>query len=137
MANRVEWIEHKGERIIFCDFSDIQDEEEMVRWVEEMEAEVLQEAPGTMILMLVDVTNSRVTSKMTERARAVAAAARERGIPSSPTAVVGITNPAKKAILLALQFLRPDLHAANSIEEAKDWLLERAAKWSPPEQSGL
>lgn len=128
MANRVQWIEHKGERIIFCDYTNIQDEEEFVRAIAEMEEEVLKEAPGTFILMLIDVTGSLVTSQVTQRAREVAAAARAKGIPSSPTAIVGISRPAQRAVVMALQFLRPDLCMVESVAAAKDWLVSRVEK---------
>ncbi len=86
MSNRVQWIEHKGERMIFCDYSNIQSEEAFIRAIEETEAEaeVLEQAPGTLILMLIDVTGSRITSKVTGRARELSAAARAKEIPSSP-----------------------------------------------------
>lgn len=128
MGKRVQWIEYQGERIIFCDYTNIQHEEEFLRGIEEMGAKVLKEEPGTFILMLIDVTGSLVTAKVTEKARAVAAAARARGIPSSPTAIVGVSGPAKKAIVLAMQFLRPDLHTTESIAAAKDWLISRVEK---------
>jgi hypothetical protein len=125
MGNRVQWIEHKGERIIFCDYSNIRDEEAFVQAIEETEAEVLEQAPGTLILMLVDVTGSLVTSRVTGRARELAAAARAKDIPSSPTAIVGVSGPAQKAVVMALQFLRPDLRLVESIPAAKDWLVSR------------
>ncbi|MBN1954320.1 MAG: hypothetical protein JW900_04630 [Anaerolineae bacterium] len=128
MGNRVQWIEHQGERIIFCDYTSIPTEAEFLRAIGEMENEVLKEEPGTLILMLIDVTGSLVTANVTARAREVAAAAREKGIPSSPTAIVGVSGPAKKAIVLAMQFLRPDLRTTDSIAEAKDWLVSRVVK---------
>ncbi len=128
MGNRTQWIEHKGKRILSCDYSQIHDEEEFVRAIAETEVLVLMEAPSTFILMLVDVTGSLLSIKVTERARALAAAARKKGIPSSPTALVGISSPAQKAIVLAMQFLRPDLHIAESVAAAKDWLASRAGK---------
>ena len=128
MGNRVQWIEHKGEKILFCDYSNIQDEEEFIQAIEETEPEVLKQAPGTLILMLIDATDSLVTSKVTARARELAAAARARDIPSSPTAIVGVSGPAKKAVIAAMQFLRPDLRGVESVAEAKDWLVSRAGE---------
>lgn len=128
MDNRVQWIEHRGETILFCDYSNIHDEEEFVHVLAETEVEVLKQEPGTLILMLIDVRGSYITASVTQRARALAAAARKRGIPSSPTAIVGVSSPAQKAVLLALQFLRPDLSSAESIEAAKDWLVDRLKK---------
>lgn len=128
MGNRVQWIEHRGERILFCDYSHIKNEEEYIQALVETEAEVLKQAPGTLILMLIDTTGSRITSQVTERSRALSAAARKRGIPSSPTVIVGVSNAAQKAIVMAMQFLRPDLHTAESIELAKNWLVNRVTK---------
>jgi hypothetical protein len=128
MSNRIQWIEHRGKRILFCDYSNIHDEEEFVRAIVETETEVLKQAPGTLILMLIDVTDSHITSTVTGRARELAAAARKRGIPSSPTAIVGVSGPAQKAVVMAMQFLRPDLRTAESVTAAKDWLVSRAGK---------
>jgi hypothetical protein len=124
MSNRVQWIEHKGKTILFCDYSN-QGEEEYIQTLAETETEVLKQEPGTLILMLIDTTGSLITTKITGRARELAAAARKRGIPSSPTAIVGVSGAAQKAIFLAMQFLRPDLHTAENIEAAKNWLVSR------------
>jgi hypothetical protein len=128
MGNRVEWIKHKGKRILFCDYSNIRDEEEFIRALVETETEVLKQAPGTLILMLIDATGSRITSNVTGKARELAAAARQREIPSSPTAIVGLSSPAQKAIFMAMQFLRPDLRMAESVAAAKDWLVSRVGE---------
>ena len=128
MGSRVQWIEHRGKKILFCNYSGIRDEDEYVQAMVETETEVLKQAPGTLILMLIDATGSHLTAKVTERARELAAAARKKGIPSSPTAIVGVSGAAQKAIVLAMQFLRPDLRTAESVAAAKDWLVSRAGK---------
>lgn len=127
MDNRVQWIEHRGKKILFCGYSN-QDEEEYIQALAEAETEVLKQEPGTLILMLIDTTGSLITSQITRRARELAVAARKRGIPSSPTAIVGVSGAAQRAILAAMQFLRPDLHSAESIAAAKDWLVSRLDK---------
>ena len=128
MGNRVQWIEHRGKKILFCDYSNIHDEEDYIRAIVETEVEVLKQVPGTLILMLIDTTGSHITSRVTQRTRELAAAARKRGIPSSPTAIVGVSGPAQKAIVMAMQFLRPDLRTAESVAAAKDWLVGQADK---------
>jgi len=128
MGNRVQWIEHRGKKILFCDYSNIHDEEDYIRAIVETEVEVLKQVPGTLILMLIDTTGSHITSRVTQRARELAAAARKRGIPSSPTAIVGVSGAAQKAIVQAMQFLRPDLRTAESVAVAKDWLVSRVGK---------
>lgn len=131
MSNRAQWIEHKGRRILFCNYAHIREEEEFLQALAETETEVLRQAPGTFILMLIDATGALITPAVTERARKLAAAARKRDIPSSPTAIVGISSPAQKAVLLAMQFMRPDLRTAENIEAAKDWLVSRASDETP------
>jgi hypothetical protein len=128
MGNRVQWIKHRDKRILFCDYSNIHDEDEFIQTIVETETEVLKQAPGTLILMLIDATGSHITSSVTGRARELAAAARKRGIPSSPTAIVGVSSSAQRAIVAAMQFLRPDLRAAESVAAAKDWLVSRASE---------
>jgi hypothetical protein len=128
MGNRVQWIEHKGETILFCDYANIRNEEEFIQALAKTETEVLKQEPGTFILMLIDATNARLTPAVTAKTREVAAAAREKGIPSSPTAIVGVSAPAQKAIVMAMQFLRPDLRLIESVPAAKDWLVSRAGE---------
>jgi hypothetical protein len=74
--------------------------------------------------VLVDVTGSVLTPRITERNKAVEEKARESGIPDSPTALVGLSG-FKMAVVQALAFFRPDLYIAESREAAKDWLTEQ------------
>jgi hypothetical protein len=41
---------------------------------------------------------------------------------------VGVSGPAQQAVVLAMQFLRPDLRTAKSVAAAKDWLISRAGE---------
>jgi hypothetical protein len=51
-------------------------------------------------------------------------AAKERGIPDSPTVIVGVSG-FQRAVVQAMQFLRRDLHLAESIEAGKEWLVQQ------------
>jgi hypothetical protein len=77
-----------------------------------------------MMLTLTDVTDTTMTPAITERSKRMVAAAREAGIPDSPTAMVGLTG-FQKAVVQAMQFFRDDLYVASDIEAAKDWLVEQ------------
>lgn len=127
MSERIRWIQHKGKKILFVDYSRLQDEEKYLRAIEEMEAEVLKQPKGKKILTLVDGTDSIATTVITERSKRMMATSKESGIPDSPTALVGMTG-FKKAIIQAMQFFRPDIHISDSIEAAKDWLIEQVDK---------
>jgi hypothetical protein len=124
MGQYTEWIEHKGVKILLVNYAGIQDEEEYMRAIDEFEAETLSQPEGRKMRVLVDVTGSVLTPRITERNKAVEEKARESGIPDSPTALVGLSG-FKMAVVQALAFFRPDLYIAESREAAKDWLTEQ------------
>jgi hypothetical protein len=124
MEKRVYWIEHKGKKILYVDYSGLRDEEAYLQVVDEFEREMLKQPAGLRFRTIVNVTDSVLTPRITQRNKEVAARSKARGIPDSPTALVGLTG-LKMAVVQAMQFLRPDLHPANSIEEAKEWLVQQ------------
>lgn len=119
MSDRVSWIEHKGVKILYADYSGTS-EDEFVKIVGEFEAVLAQQAPGSVVT-LTNVTNTVVTNKV--KARLKEMTERTGGI-SKAAAAVGITG-FKRAIAI---LMRRDLHYALSMEEAKDWLAEQAGK---------
>jgi len=127
MSEHVKWIQYKGKRILYVDYSRIRDEQKYLKAIEEMEAEVLKQPKGHKILTLMDMTGSLATTAITERSKKMTATSKEYGIPDSPTALVGLSG-FQKAIVQAMQFFRPDIHLAVSIEAAKDWLVEQVNK---------
>jgi hypothetical protein len=124
MGKYTEWIEHKGAKILCVNYANIQDEEEYLRAIDEFEAVVMDQPKGHQMRVVVDVTDSVLTPGITERNKAVEQKARESGIPNSPTAMVGLSG-FKMAVVQALAFFRPDLHIVDSVEAAKDWLVEQ------------
>lgn len=124
MGEYTQWIEHKGTKILYVNYADIQDEEVYMRAIDEFEAEVMKQPKGHQVRVLVDVTNSVLTPGITERNKAVEQKARESGLPDSPTALVGLSG-FKMAVVQALAFFRPDLYIADSIEAAKAWLAKQ------------
>ena len=125
MSNRIQWIQHKGKRILFGNWSGIREEAEYLRAIEELEAEILKQPKGHRVLTLLDQSGSIATPAITERSKRMIATAKEKGIPDSPTALVGNTG-FQKAIIQAMQFFRRDIYIADSIEAGKDWLIEQA-----------
>jgi hypothetical protein len=115
MSDRVSWIEHKGVKILYADYSGTS-EEEFVQVVDEFENELAKQTPGSVVT-LTNVTNTVITNELRTRLRELTE--RTRGI-SRKAAAVGITG-FKRAIAV---LLRRDLYYATSLEEAKDWLAE-------------
>jgi hypothetical protein len=115
MSDRVRWMEHKGTRILYVDYSGLSGEE-FIQVVDEFEGELLQQTPGS-VATLTDVTNTVITNELRSRLKEMAERTQGR---SRKAAAVGITG-FKRAIAV---LLRKDLYYAGSLEEAKDWLAE-------------
>ena len=124
MEKRVSWIEHKGKRILYVKYAGLRDEAAYLEAIDEFEREILQQPVGRRFLVIVDVTDSVLTTRITQRNKEAAARAKAKGIPDSPTALVGLTG-LKMAVVQAMQFVRPDLYPASSIEAAKEWLVQQ------------
>jgi len=120
MADRVNWIEHKEKKILFADYKDIElDEIEGV--LKKLQVEYEGHAPHS-VLDMTDVTNAnydRRTWKIFQEYGKLA----EPYIKAS--AVIGITKP-QKIMLKAYQVVtRQKVKAFDTLEEAKDWLVEQ------------
>ncbi len=124
MSRYAEWIVHKGQRILFADYSGLVDEEKYLSAIAETEGEILKQPPGKMVPLLFNMTNTRASTAITDRAKRMTDAAKARGIPDSPTAIVGVSG-FQRAVVQAMQFVRRDLHLADSIEAGKDWLAQQ------------
>ena len=118
MSKHVQWIEHKGKRILFCNFSNF-NENQYLEGVDEMEKELMAQQKGSQILHIVDVTNSTMTQKTSDRGKKTVEILKNTGI-ATLTAMVGITG-IKKIIAKAIS---KDVFFANDLETAKDWLIE-------------
>jgi len=124
MSERFQWIQHKGKRILLVTFSGIKEEKVYLQAVDDLEREILRQPRGQFIPLVMDVSDTRVTKGVTDKAKKMLATLKEKGVPDSPTALVGLSG-AQKAIVMAIQILRPDLHVAGSLDDAKDWIVKQ------------
>ena len=119
MSDRLSWIEYKGARILYVDYSGTS-EEEFIQTIEEFKDELLKQTPGSVVT-LTNMANASITGEIREKLKELAE--QTRGI-SKGAAALGVTG-FKKA-LAAL--IKRDLYYADSLEEAKEWLAEQAKK---------
>lgn len=124
MTEHLQWVEHKGKRILVAKFSGLKDEKAYVQAIADLEREIIRQPRGTLIGLILDVSDTRVTKVVTDRGKQMMETARSKGVPDGPTALVGLEG-AQKAIVLALQVVRSDLHVAKSMEDAKDWVVKQ------------
>ena len=119
MSDRVSWIEYKGARILYGDYSGLSGQE-AIEVIDEFQDELLKQPPGSVVT-LTNVANCLVTGEVKDRFKALAQ--QSKGI-SKGAATIGVTG-FKKAIAV---LLRSDLYYADSLEEAQEWLVEQAKK---------
>jgi hypothetical protein len=127
MNERIQWIQHKGKRILFVDASNLHEEDKFLKLLEDAEAEIVVQPKGHAILTLFYSPNSLVTKAIADRSKQVFANAKAKGIPTGPTAWVG-SSGFQKAVVSAMQYFIKEIHIAESIEAAKDWLAEQEIK---------
>ena len=90
MSKYVQWIEHKGKKIMFCNFAGLAGDE----YMEAMEAtqqEVLKLPEGSFYLCLMNVLNVRMTPEMTNKGREILAIVEKRRL-TEKLALVGVSE---------------------------------------------
>ncbi len=122
MSKYVQWIEHKGKKILFSNYSGLEGEE-YLRAIDETKQELLKQPAGSRVLTLTDTSNSHATVATKDKAKEQQAAMKEKGI-ATQAALVGVSGWQK----VIAQLIRRDVYFAQGIEDAKDWLVEQADK---------
>jgi hypothetical protein len=121
LAKYVQWITHKGKRILFLNGAGLR-EADYIAAQEEMKQEILKERGGPLVL--VDATKTEMSTATVNKAKSVAAATKAAGIPDGPSVVVGLTGLQRATA----QLFGRGIHFSNTIEEAKDWLAKEDDK---------
>lgn len=121
MAKYIEWLTHKGKRILFVNGAGLR-EADYIAAQEEMKQEILKERAGPLVL--VDATKTEMSTATVNKAKSVAAATKAAGIPDGPSVVVGLTGLQRATA----QLFGRGIHFSNTIEEAKDWLAKEDDK---------
>ena len=117
MSERVYWIEHKKVRILYADYSGLSGAA-YIQVIDEFKNELARQLPGSVVT-LTNVSNSQVSSEVKNKFKELTV--QTAGI-SKAAATIGLTG-FKKAIAA---LLKQDLYWSNSLEEAKEWLVEQA-----------
>ncbi|MBI9046775.1 MAG: hypothetical protein JEZ06_19960 [Anaerolineaceae bacterium] len=119
MANYHEWIQHKGKDVLFAKLSGL-GEEEYFKAVDELESVFLGKPDNSKILMLLDVTGSRMTAATRDRGKEMGNKSQAKGIITITT-IVGISGIQK----IIAQAISKDVHYSKTVDEAKDWLVQQ------------
>jgi hypothetical protein len=118
MAEMLRWIEHKGKRILYCDFSNFS-EQAYLDGTEAMEKELLAQGTGNHSLLLINVENSTMNQATSDRGKKTVEILTAARI-TSKTSMIGITGIKR----IIAQAISRDVHFDKDLESAKDWLVE-------------
>ncbi len=121
MSDRIKWVDHKAQELLYCDYSGFRGEE-MIPNIANAEKKTLSSG-FKLVLVLNNFTKCVMTKQTKERAIEYVRNANVAGIKII-TACFGIEGIQR---IIAQAVVR-DIYFAKSEEDAKDWLVERALK---------
>lgn len=118
---RARLVPHKGTQILLQDFSRVQSVDESLRHIDEARA-FMQQQPKGGVLLVTDVTGSAFD-------RRVLAAMQELAEHNKPyvaaAAIVGLSPLARVAHAAISRLTGRTIRAFDSLDAAKDWLVEQ------------
>ena len=121
MGKYVQWIEHKGVRILFMNGKGLAEAGNLAAQ-EELKQELLRDRSSPPVL--VDLSDTVMTQKTSGKSKEVAAATKAEGLPDGPSAIVGL-NKLQKAVA---QLFGRGARYFDSLDQAKEWLAKEEKK---------
>ena len=121
MEDRIRFVDYKDKKILLEDFSNIQDEDELINLIKAA-GEIVQSQPRASVLVLVDMTNARYSPGVTQESKQVAAKNTPYIHASSMVGVRGLMDIIIKAINT---FTGRQLMVFQTREQAMEWLIKQ------------
>ncbi len=120
-AERTRWVEHKGVRILFYDFSGLEDTEEGLRVIAASKGRTGEQALQS-VRTLVDVKGSRFDARILRALQDLARANKPYVLAS---AVVGVSGLQRVILAAVSRVTRRKFATFDAVDAAKDWLAEQ------------
>jgi len=118
---RSKWIEHKGKKIFYQDFSNLESDTEAIRQeLEQVQAEVVSH-PKDSLLILSDFRGTHITGEIMPILNASSAKTKDH---VHKTAVLGVTGVKRTLADFLTSLTGQPLKYFNFEYVAKDWLIE-------------
>ena len=118
---RSKWIEHRGKKIFFQDFSGlVYDAEALKKELTEVQAEVIKH-PKNSLLILSDFQDTNITSEMMPILNSASALTKDH---VHKTAVLGVTGIKRTLADLLTRLTGQQLKYFDNVTTAKDWLVQ-------------
>ncbi len=117
--DRVRWIEHRGKRILFEDFSGLQETKDIYEVTDTSTALICRQ-PEKSVLLLTDVTNAHYSPSIMKRLKDNS----KRTVPYMKAyVVVGVKGLTLTVLQSFVAFTGLDVKLCETIEEGKEWLV--------------
>jgi len=120
MSDRLNWIEHKGTKILSYNFKD-GTPDDIVAVINEAE-KILPSQPEKSVLALIDTTNIEFNNESWDKLKKYAKFAKPY---NKATAIVGLTFATELLLKAIRLFTKRALYTFEHLEEAKDWLVQQ------------
>lgn len=115
----IEWISHKGKKILLIDYSGLEGE---------AQTKQIEDAVDTLIktghkdnLTLTDISKIAISKEFTDKAQLMG---KKSALVTKKAAIVGVTGIRKVILQTVNTFSGNQRKPFDSVEEAKDWLAE-------------
>lgn len=118
---RSHWMEHKGKRIFYQDFSKLFFNATAVKTELDEVQKIVKAEPKDSVLVLTDMRDTNVGSDLLPAMNAASTATKEH---VHKTAVLGVTGVKRKLADLLTSLTGQPLKYFDDIESAKNWLTE-------------
>lgn len=118
---RAQWITHKGQEILFADYSDLGNDFNTLAESVTAVNSLAKERPTGTVRVLIDVTNLAGTTENLDILKENAKAHKHMYLKS---AVIGVEGYRKILLRAIISFSRMSLIPFDDIDSAKDWLAE-------------
>jgi hypothetical protein len=117
--DRVRFITHKGKKVLLVDYTDLSDEAELLKMIEQREF-LVDSQPKNSVLMIINVTGAKFTKEVLTRAK-------EANVYDLPyvrrAALVGVSENQKAAVQAVRMFAKTNRETFATLAEALDWIV--------------
>ena len=117
--DRVRFITHKGKKVLLVDYTDLSDESELLKMIEQREF-LVDSQPKNSVLMIINVTGAKFSKEVLTRAK-------EANVYDLPYvrrgALVGVSENQKAAVQAVRMFAKTNRETFATLAEALDWIV--------------
>ena len=121
MEERIRFVEYKGKQILLEDFTNVKKEDEFIALIEKAQ-QAVHSRPPKSVLVLVDLTNARFTTRISQ----VSKTAAEGNTPYVKASILVGVGGLMEIMMKAISgFSHREFMSVDTREEAMEWLIKQ------------